>query len=70
MKRLLKEGTTNSRLSPDIYYYVYEDDDGRVFVSTLCNRYYVIAKDIDEYNQISAERLEELVYCAEMSVAR
>ncbi len=51
-------------------YYIYEDSDGSVYVETLCNSHCIIAKNIDEFYQIPKPKLENMIYSAEMSVAR
>lgn len=53
-----------------IRYSIFEDYDGSICVSTLCNRRCIIAKNINEYNQISHFKLESMIYNAEMSIAR
>lgn len=65
-EELLRSGTTSS----EITYYIYRDTDGTVFVETLCNRHYTIAQSVDEFYNIPESKLESLIYCAEMSVAR
>ncbi len=65
-ERLIKTGTTSSGIT----YYIYEDTDGSVYVETLCSKHYTIAQSLDEYYQIPAFKLENLIYSAEMGAAR
>lgn len=66
MYRLIKTGT----ISSGIRYYIYEDKDGTVFAETLCNKYYRVANNLDEFNRIPIFKLENMIYSAEMSAAR
>lgn len=65
-KRLLQSGTTAS----GIVYYIYEDEDGIVFVETLCTPYCFIAENIDEFKRMPINELERKIYGAEMRSAR
>lgn len=64
--KLIQNGTT----AAGITYYIYEDTDGSVYVETLCNRHYTIADSLDEFYKISFFKLEDMIYRAEMNVAR
>lgn len=64
--RLIKTGT----LSSGIMYYIYEDSDGSVYVETLCNRHREVAKSLEEFYKIPIFKLENMIYNAEMNVAR
>ena len=64
--RLIQNGTT----ATGITYYIYEDSDGSVYVETLCNRHYTLADNLDEFYRIPFFKLEDMIYRAEMNVAR
>lgn len=64
--RLIQNGTT----AAGITYYIYEDNDGSVYAETLCNRYYRLADSLNEFYTIPFFKLEDMIYRAEMNVAR
>lgn len=64
--KFIKSGTTVSGIG----YYIYEESDGTIYAETLSCRHCVIAKNIREYQQIPYDKLEKIIYNAEMSGAR
>ena len=48
----------------------YEESNGVVYVETLCNPHFVLAKSYEEFIMIPVDKLERMIYSAEMSVAR
>ncbi|MGN0394023.1 MAG: hypothetical protein ACI4EF_01550 [Coprococcus sp.] len=65
---LIKKGELNT-LSPGLKYFLYEDEDGSIYGETLCATF-DIAKTREEYEKLSQERLENIIYCGEMTIAR
>ena len=50
-------------------YFLYENEDGSIYGETLCATF-DIAKTREEYEKFSEEKLEDIIYCGEMSIAR
>ncbi|MBR4083552.1 MAG: hypothetical protein IKK33_04620 [Lachnospiraceae bacterium] len=65
---LLKKGELKT-LSPGMKYAIYEDEDGNIHGETLCSTF-DIAKTREDYEKLSEEKLEDIIYCGEMSIAR
>lgn len=65
---LIKQGELNI-LSPGLKYFIYENEDGSIHGETLCATF-DIAKTREEYEKLSYEKLESIIYCREMSIAR
>ena len=65
---LIKKGELKT-LSPRLKYFLYENEDGSIHGETLCARFDV-AKTREDYEKLSEEKLENIVYCGEMSIAR
>ncbi|MBQ8167261.1 MAG: hypothetical protein IJZ96_09535 [Lachnospiraceae bacterium] len=56
-------------LYPGMKYSIYEDEDGSIHGETLCATF-DIAKTREDYEKLSEEKLEDIIYCGEMSIAR
>lgn len=56
-------------LCPGMKYSIYEDEDGSIHGETLCATF-DIAKTREDYEKLSEEKLEDIIYCGEMSIAR
>ena len=65
---LIKQGELKI-LSPGLKYFIYENEDGSIYGETLCATF-DIAKTREEYEKLSYEKLENIIYCGEMSIAR
>ena len=65
---LIKQGELKI-ISPGLKYYIYENEDGSIHGETLCATF-DIAKTREEYEKLSYEKIENIIYCGEMSVAR
>lgn len=65
---LLKRGELKT-LSPGMKYSVYENPDGSVHGETMCATF-DIAKTREEYEKLSEERIEAIIYGGEMTIAR
>ena len=65
---LIKQGELKT-LSPKMKYYLYENNDGSIFCETL-SATVNIAKSREEYEKLSDEEIESMIYSGEMSIAR
>lgn len=65
---LIKQGELKT-LSPGMKYYLYEREDGSIQCETLCATF-DIAKSKEEYERLSDDELESMIYWGEMSKAR
>ena len=65
---LIKKGELKT-LSSGMKYFIYENEDGSISGETLCATF-DIAKTREEYEKLSEEKLEEIIYCGEMTIAR
>lgn len=65
---LIKRGELKT-LSPGIKYLLYEDPDGSIHGETICATFSV-AKSREEYEKMSEEKLESIIYGGEMTIAR
>lgn len=66
--KLIRQGEFKS-LYPGMKYWLYEHKDGSVHGETLCATF-DIAKTREDYDKLSEEKLEDIIYCGEMSIAR
>jgi len=65
---LIKQGELKT-LSPGMKYNLYEYEDGSIHGETLC-AIFDVASSKEEYERISEEELESIIYCSEMTIAR
>lgn len=65
---LIKQGELKT-ISPEMRYYLYENEDGSIHCETL-SATFDIAKSKEEYEKLSDEELECRIYSGEMSIAR
>ncbi|MBE6888718.1 MAG: hypothetical protein E7485_01710 [Ruminococcaceae bacterium] len=67
-RMLIKQGGLKI-LSPEMKYYLYEHEDGRIYCETL-SATFNICESKEEYEKLSEEELESRIYSGEMSIAR
>lgn len=67
--RLVKRGELTT-LYRGMIYYIYESKDGLIWGETLSASFFQIAETFEEYQKLSLEELENMIYSAEMSAAR
>ena len=67
--RLVKRGELTT-LYRGMIYYIYESKDGLIWGETLSAPFFQIAETFEEYQKLSLEELENMIYSAEMSAAR
>lgn len=65
---LIREGKLNT-LGAGMKFYIYQTPDGKVIGETLSSTF-SIADTVEEYEKISKDELEKIIYSAEMTLAR
>lgn len=54
----------------DFAYQIYRDPDGRVIAETMCAGEYPLADSVEEFERMSEDELESVIYGCEMGRAR
>lgn len=65
---LIKKGELKT-LCPGMKFSIYENKDGSIHGETLVATF-DIAKTREEYEKLSEKKLEDIIYCGEMTIAR
>ena len=65
---LIKKGESSPKFG-SLTYYLYQCADGRIHAETICATT-IIANCIEEYNALSEDEIDSMIYSGEMSIAR
>ena len=65
---LIKTGKISPKLG-HLIYNLYQRADGRIHAETICATT-IVANSLEEYNALSEEEIDRMIYSGEMTIAR